>query len=128
MGGCLKRLVNCALLAVVLAGLALGVAYLYLLPRLDVLLADAVRREFMLPPSSEVVITRGTLLDTLEGDGPPDVSSPAKISGLRSKTSSQTPAAFVDLPRTLLSGWPSCWPSPRRPGLGHRRSFAGAPY
>jgi len=107
MAGCLKRLSNCALVTVLLAALALGTAYYYVLPRLDDLLADAVRREFMLPPSSTVVITRGSLLDTFEGQVDSFyVSSPeAKISGLGvADVEFNAGGIQFDLPRTLLSG------------------------
>jgi hypothetical protein len=107
MAGCLKRLANCALITVLLALLALGAAYYYVLPRLDLLLADAVRREFMLPPSSTVVIMRGSLLDTLEGQVDRFyVSSPeAKISGLSVENVEFNAGGIqFDLPRTLLSG------------------------
>lgn len=107
MGGCLKRLVNCLLLVIVVIALGLGAAYFYLLPRLDNMLADAVRREFMLPPSSTVVITRGTLLDTLQGEVDRFyVSSPeAKISDLPVEDIEVYAGGIrFDLPRTLLSG------------------------
>lgn len=107
MGGCLKRTANCALLVIVLLALALGAAYYYVLPRLDEMLADAVRREFMLPPSSTVVIARGSLLDTLEGEVDRFyVSSPeAKISDLRvEEVEFHAGGIQFDLPRTLLSG------------------------
>lgn len=65
---CFQRLANCALFIVLVAVVLAAVAYFYLLPRLDDELADAMRREFMLPPSSTVEITRGSLLDLLEGE------------------------------------------------------------
>jgi hypothetical protein len=107
MGGCLKRLVNCLLLVIAVIAVALAAGYFYLLPRLDAMLADAVRREFMLPPSSTVVITRGTLLDTLEGEVERFyVSSPeAKISDLPVEDVEFYAGGIrFDLPRTLLSG------------------------
>jgi len=107
MGGCLKRLLNCLLLVILVVALALGAGYFYLLPRLDAMLADAVRREFMLPPSSTVTITRGTLLDTLEGEVERFyVSSPeAKISDLPVEDVEFYAGGIrFDLPRTLLSG------------------------
>jgi hypothetical protein len=54
-------------LLALLAGIVLAGAYWWLMPRLDSVLADALRREYILPPSSTVVVTRGSLLDTLEG-------------------------------------------------------------
>jgi hypothetical protein len=65
--GCLQKLANAILTLVVLAALLAAAAWYFLLPQLDVKLADAVRREFMLPPSSTVIIERGSLADTLEG-------------------------------------------------------------
>lgn len=107
MGGCIKRLANCALFLLIAVAMALAVAYYYLLPRLDDILADAVRREFLLPPSSTVGITRGTLLDTLEGEVKGIyVSSPeAKISDLTvADLDFQATGIRFDLARTLASG------------------------
>jgi len=65
--GCLQKLANLLLSLVVLAAIALAGVYFFVLPQVDEKLADAVRREFILPPSSTVIIDRGSLLDTLEG-------------------------------------------------------------
>jgi hypothetical protein len=65
--GCLQKLANALMALLLLAALALGGVYYFALPQLDSKLADAVRREFLLPPSSTVIIERGSLLDTLQG-------------------------------------------------------------
>ena len=44
-----------------------GALYWLALPRLDNILADALRRAYILPPSCTVLVVRGSLLDTLEG-------------------------------------------------------------
>ncbi len=46
---CFQRLANCALFIVLIAAVLAAAGYFYLLPRLDDELADAMRREFMLP-------------------------------------------------------------------------------
>lgn len=65
--GCLQKLINLVVGLLALAALALAAVYYLALPQLDTKLADAVRREFMLPPSSTVIIERGSLADTFEG-------------------------------------------------------------
>jgi hypothetical protein len=82
--GCFQKLANFVLVLVVLAVLGLGAVNYMLLPKLDEELGDAVRREFLLPPSSTVRIGRGSLLDTLEGQVDSFyVSSPeAKLDGM----------------------------------------------
>ncbi|MEZ5337945.1 MAG: DUF2993 domain-containing protein [bacterium] len=65
--GCFQRLANTVLALVVLALVAVLALNWWLLPRIEGELADSVRREFLLPPSSTVRIGRGSLLDTLEG-------------------------------------------------------------
>ncbi|MCB1218086.1 DUF2993 domain-containing protein [bacterium] len=65
--GCIQRLANTVLALVVLALVAVLALNWWLLPRIEGELADSVRREFLLPPSSTVRIGRGSLLDTLEG-------------------------------------------------------------
>ncbi|MBN2081417.1 LmeA family phospholipid-binding protein [bacterium] len=105
--GCIKRLANCSLALVLLIAVAGVAAYYYLLPRLDGLLEDAVRREFMLPPSSTVGITRGTLLDTCEGEVDKFYvkSAEARISGLNVEdVEFHATGIKFDLPQTLVSG------------------------
>jgi len=105
--GCIKRLANCSLALVLTVAVAGVAAYYYLLPRLDGLLEDAVRREFMLPPSSTVGITRGTLLDTCEGEVDKFYvsSSEARISGLNvEEIEFHATGIKFDLPQTLVSG------------------------
>lgn len=82
--GCFQKLANFVLVLVILAVLGLGAVNYMLLPKLDEELGDAVRREFLLPPSSTVQIGRGSLLDTLEGQVDSFyVSSPeAKLDGM----------------------------------------------
>jgi hypothetical protein len=53
-------------IAVVLA-VVLGLLYWLAMPQLDSLLADSLRRAYILPPSCTVLVVRGSLLDTLEG-------------------------------------------------------------
>jgi hypothetical protein len=67
MCGCFNRLINVLFALLVIIVLAGAAAYYFLLPRLDTLIADAVRREFILPPTATVIIQRGSLFDTLEG-------------------------------------------------------------
>jgi len=67
MQGCLKGIANFILGLVLLAAALAAAAWFWALPQLDTKLADAVRREFLLPPSSTVEIHRGSLLDTMEG-------------------------------------------------------------
>ena len=65
--GCIRRVVGClTTLALVAAVLAFG-AYLLLMNLMQNDLADAVRRKFMLPPSSTVTITPGSFVDSLSG-------------------------------------------------------------
>ena len=81
---CFQKLANFVLVLVVLALLGLAALNFLLMPRIDAELADSVRREFLLPPSSTVLIGRGSLLDTLEGQVDNFyVSSPeAKLDGM----------------------------------------------
>ena len=107
MRGCLQRLANCVFGVVLVAVVGLLLVYYLVLPRLDEMLADAVRREFMLPPSSTVGITRGSLLDTLEGEVKHFhvQSSEAKISGLLVEDIEfRAEGIRFDLPQTLISG------------------------
>jgi hypothetical protein len=67
MRGCGGVLAGWGCGLVVLAAVVLGLLYWLALPRLDVILEDSVRRAYLLPPSSTVLIERGSLLDTLEG-------------------------------------------------------------
>lgn len=104
---CFQRLANCALFIVLIAVVLAAVAYFYLLPRLDDELADAMRREFMLPPSSTVEITRGSLLDLLEGEVERCrvESNEAKIEDLVvGDLCFLAEGLRFDLPRTLITG------------------------
>jgi hypothetical protein len=104
---CFQRLANCALFIVLVVAVLAAVAYFYLFPRLDVELADAMRREFMLPPSSTVEITRGSLLDLLEGEVERCrvESDEAKIEGLVvGDLRFLAEGLRFDLPRTLITG------------------------
>jgi len=67
MGGCFSRIISTLFALVVVVAVLLAATYYFLMPRLDTMLEDAVRREFILPPSSTVLIKRGSLFDTLEG-------------------------------------------------------------
>jgi len=107
MGSCYQRVVNCIFGLFVIAAIAGGALYFYVLPRLDNLLADAVRREYILPPSATVVITRGSLLDTLEGEVARFYvdAEEAKLDGLLVKDLRFLAEGIrFDLPRTLISG------------------------
>ncbi len=68
MKNCLGGLFRFVISVVVLVIVAAVVAYYYYSPQLEETLADSVRREFMLPPSSKVLITQGSMLDTMEGE------------------------------------------------------------
>ncbi|MCB1220987.1 MAG: LmeA family phospholipid-binding protein [Planctomycetales bacterium] len=105
--GCFQRLANFVLVLVVLALLALAALNWLLLPKVDEELADSVRREFLLPPSSTVVIGRGSLLDTLEGqvDSFYVDSAEAKLDGmLVEDLRFKGRGIRFDLPQVLLSG------------------------
>ncbi len=107
MRGCVQRLANCVFGVVLVAVVGLLLVYYLVLPKLDEMLADAVRREFILPPSSTVGITRGSLLDTLEGEVKHFhvASSEAKISGLLVEdVEFRAEGIRFDLPQTLISG------------------------
>lgn len=68
MKGCIGGLVRFVLTVALLLVIGIAVAYFHYSPKLEEILADSIRREFMLPPSSTVVITPGSMLDTLEGE------------------------------------------------------------
>lgn len=104
--GCLNRVGGCVFGILLLVAAAAVALYIFGLSRLDGLLADAVRREFMLPPSSEVIITRGTLLDTLQGSVKRFAvdSKEAKINGLKVEDLEFLAEGIrFDLPRTFLT-------------------------
>ncbi len=83
--GCLRRLTNCLATIIVLTALLAVGAYLLLLYVMENELADALRRKFMLPPSSSVTIEAGDVLDSLGGrvDGVYIEASEASVSGIR---------------------------------------------
>lgn len=84
MCGCINKLLNTLLALLALVAIALALAWYFLLPQLDTLIADAVRREFILPPTATVIVERGSIFDTLEGQVQRfHVESPeAKIDGV----------------------------------------------
>jgi hypothetical protein len=84
MKGCFNCLVRTIMAVLLLAAIGLLAAWLFLLPNLDRTLEDSIRRQFLLAPSSAVVVNRGSLLDTLEGevDGVEVESNEAKLDGL----------------------------------------------
>ena len=105
--GCFNRMAGCVSGIVLLLVLAAGALYFFGLARLDTMLADAVRREYMLPPSSEVVITRGSLLDTLDGEVKrfSVISAEAKLDGLVvEELEFLAEGIRFDLPRTFITG------------------------
>ncbi len=65
--GCIRRVVGCLTTLVLLAAVIAFGAYLLLLNLMQNDLADAVRRKFMLPPSSTVTITPGSYVESLSG-------------------------------------------------------------
>jgi len=66
--GCLRRLVQFVFTLVVVALLLAIGGYYLLLQTMRTELADALRRKFMLPPSSTVTIEPGDIMDTLNGE------------------------------------------------------------
>jgi hypothetical protein len=107
MSTCINRLLNTLLSLIALIVIALALAWYFLLPKLDTLLADAVRREFILPPTATVVIERGSIFDTLEGQVQRfRVESPeAKIDGvLVNDLRFDAKGIKFDLVRTLTTG------------------------
>lgn len=107
MRGCFGKLFGCLFSLLALAALLVAALYLWVFPKLDTIFADSVRREFMLPPSSTVTMTRGTLLDTLQGKVPAMLveAEEAKIEGLvvEDVTLKAEDVSF-DLPLTLATG------------------------
>ena len=105
--GCFQKLANFVLVLVVIALLAVAALNFYLLPQVDEELADSVRREFMLPPSSTVLIGRGSLLDTLEGEVDSFYvdSAEAKLDGMVvSDLQFRGSGISFDLAQVLVSG------------------------
>ena len=103
---CYQRMANCVFGLVLVAAVLLAGLYFFGLPWLDNTLADAVRREFMLPPSATVAITRGSLLDTLEGEVERVYvdSKEARISGLNvDDIKFLAEGVSFDLPRMAVS-------------------------
>jgi hypothetical protein len=83
--GCLRRLVQFVFTLIVVVLLLAAGGYYLLLQTMHTELADALRRKFMLPPSSVVTIEPGDIMDTLNGEVDSiHLSSPeASISGIR---------------------------------------------
>jgi hypothetical protein len=107
MCGCLNRLLNTLLAIIALVVIAVALAWYFLMPRLDTLLADAVRREFILPPTATVIIERGSIFDTAEGQLQRfHVESPeAKIDGvLVNDLRFDAKGIRFDLVKTLTTG------------------------
>jgi hypothetical protein len=91
---------------VILVLLLGAVIWFWALPQVDVKLADAVRREYLLPPSATVEINRGSLLDTLEGQVESFYveSEEAKIDDVTvSDLKFVAEGIEFDLPQTLLT-------------------------
>jgi hypothetical protein len=107
MRGCFRFIVNTVVLLFFVALLAAVAAYFYVLPTVDTLLADAVRRDLMLPPSSTVVIKRSSIIDTYQGqvDSFLVESKEAKVEGLVIEDVKLVGTGITfDLPRTLATG------------------------
>jgi len=103
---CFQRMANCVFGLVLVVAVLIGGLYYFGLPWLDSTLADAVRREFMLPPSATVEIGRGSLLDTLEGEVERVYvdSEEARISGLNvEQVKFLAEGVKFDLPRMAIS-------------------------
>jgi hypothetical protein len=83
--GCIRRFVSCLTTIILLAVLVAVAAYFFLLEPMRANLADAVRRKFMLPPSSSVSIEQGSYIDALSGKVKAFhvESSEASIGGMR---------------------------------------------
>lgn len=81
---CFRKLSNFFAGLVFILLIIAAVGWWYLAPRMDGLLSDAIRREFMLDADSEVRVQRGSLLDTLEGqvDGITINSAQARLNDL----------------------------------------------
>ncbi|MDQ3023290.1 MAG: DUF2993 domain-containing protein, partial [bacterium] len=104
---CLKSVFSGMLLGLLLlAALAFG-AYMYAYPKLDTALGDAVRREYMLPPSATIEFEHGTLLDTYQGkiDSFYVAADEAKLEGLViSDVELVSTGIQFDMTRTLITG------------------------
>jgi hypothetical protein len=107
MGGCTSRIISTLFALVVVVAVLLAATYYFLMPRLDTMIEDAVRREFILPPSSTVDIERGSLFDTLEGQVRRFYvnSAEAKIDGvLVNDLRFVAKGIAFDLGKTILTG------------------------
>ena len=107
MRGCLGKLFGCLFGLLALAAIVAAALYLWAFPKLDSIFADSVRREFMLAPSSTVKMTRGSLLDTLQGRVPEMLveADEAKIEGLLVEdVKLLAEDVSFDLPLTLATG------------------------
>lgn len=106
MGGCLRTVSGFIFTVLLLAGLCYAALQVYLLPKVDSTLADAVRREYLLPPSATVTIKRGSVFDTLEGQVESFYveSNEAQIDELPVKDLKfVAEGVSFDLPQTLLT-------------------------
>jgi len=83
--GCLRRLGGCLFGTIAALVIIVAAAYLILLYYMESQLADAVRRKFMLPPSSTVNISTGDIVDSLSGrvESVLIKSPEASVSGIR---------------------------------------------
>ena len=83
--GCLRRLTNCLATIIVLAAVLAVGAYLLLLFVMENELSDALKRKFMLPPSANVTVEPGDILDSIEGrvEAIHIEASEALVSGIR---------------------------------------------
>lgn len=64
---CLRSIVGGIVLGLVLLAIGAAALYIFAYPRIDSALSDAVRREYMLPPSATIKFQHGTFLETWEG-------------------------------------------------------------
>jgi hypothetical protein len=104
---CLKSVLSGMLLGVGLLALLIFGAYLFFHPRLDAALSDAVRREYLLPPSATIKFDHGTMLDTYQGKIERFYvnAKEAKLEGLViSDVELITTGIQFDMTRTLITG------------------------
>lgn len=104
---CLRKVFSLLLGLVLILLLLVGAAQFLLLPHLDGMLSDAVRREFMLPPSSTVEIGFGSAIETYQGkvDSFRVVANEAKLEGLLIEDVRLDATGIeFNLPKTLITG------------------------
>jgi hypothetical protein len=104
---CLRSIFGGIILGIVVIVVAAVAAYFLIYPRIDSALADAVRREYMLPPSAAIKFKHGTLLDTYEGklQSFQVEAKEAKLEGLLiNDVKLYATGIQFDMTRTLITG------------------------